>query len=80
MTAPAQLTGPTEESERSAPPARGDRKACAQPGCVGTLQYGRRGDRARLDRREPAAPATDADSVKGWVCDAVPEHFLERQA
>lgn len=80
MTAPAQLTGPTAEPEQSAHPARGDRKACAQPGCGGTLQYGRRGDRARLDPLPPAAPATDADSVKGWVCDAAPEHFVERKA
>ena len=75
MMAPAETTVVSSASGRSVHAARGDRKPCAQPGCGGMLQYGRRGE--NLPNLQPrAAAATPVDSTKGWICDATPAHFL----
>lgn len=66
--------------------ARGDRKPCTVAMCAGTLQYGRRPDRASRapeQRAEPVRTAENAnptvENVKGWVCSAATEHFREQQ-
>ena len=64
--------------------SRGDTKPCSVPNCSGLMQYGRRFDQdarlpaARSGEVRPAQPVSDADNVRGWICNASRSHFREQ--
>ena len=63
--------------------SRGDTKPCTVANCSGTMQYGRRHDRdARVASVQPretraAAPVSNVDNVRGWVCTDARSHFRQ---